>query len=87
MVGPEDVDDELQEEVTDECGRFGAVNEVIIHNEGSGDDEIVKIFVEFSAPAEAILARDALDGRFFGGRIVRAELYNQALFDNGDYSG
>lgn len=36
---------------------------------------------------EAEAARDALNGRFFGGRLVRAELYDQALFDHNDFSG
>ena len=52
MVGPEDLDDELEAEVTDECGKFGNVNRVIIYQEKQGEEEdaevIVKIFVEFS---------------------------------------
>jgi len=32
-------------------------------------------------------ARDSLNGRFFGGRLVTAELYDQALFDHSDFSG
>ena len=31
MVGPEDLDDELENEVTEECGKFGTVNRVIIY--------------------------------------------------------
>jgi poly(U)-binding-splicing factor PUF60 len=91
MVGVEDIDDELESEVTDECGRFGAVNRVIIYQERQSEDEdaeiLVKIYVEFSAPSEAILSRDALNGRFFGGRIVKAELYDQTLYDDNDLSG
>lgn len=37
--------------------------------------------------AEAEKARDALNGRYFDGRIVRAALYEQALFDHNDFSG
>ena len=29
----------------------------------------------------------ALNGRYFGGRIVRAERYDQDMFDNNDLSG
>lgn len=36
---------------------------------------------------EAIRARDSLNGRFFGGRTVRAELYDQTLYDDNDLSG
>ncbi|XP_030380406.1 poly(U)-binding-splicing factor half pint isoform X2 [Scaptodrosophila lebanonensis] len=94
MVGPEDVDETLQEEIQEECSKFGTVSRVIIFNEkqteNEDDDEaeiIVKIFVEFSACNEAVRGKDALHGRFFGGRRVVAELYDQALFDQGDLSG
>lgn len=54
MVGVEDLDDDLESEVTDECGRFGAVNRVIIYQEKQSEEDdaeiIVKIFVEFTAP-------------------------------------
>lgn len=52
MVGPEDLDDDLEAEVTDECGKYGVVNRVIIYQERQGEEEdaevIVKIFVEFA---------------------------------------
>lgn len=54
MVGVEDLDEDLESEVTEECGRFGIVNRVIIYQERQSEDEdaeiIVKIFVEFSMP-------------------------------------
>jgi poly(U)-binding-splicing factor PUF60 len=91
MVGVEDLDDDLESEVTDECGRYGVVNRVIIYQEKQSEEEdaeiIIKIFVEFSAPNEACSARDALNGRFFGGRIVKAELYDQTLYEAKDLSG
>lgn len=94
MVGPEDIDEMLQEEIQDECSKFGVVERVIIYNEKQSefeDDEnaevIVKIFVEFSLASETEKAREALNGRYFGGRLVKAELYDQALFDHGDLSG
>lgn len=37
--------------------------------------------------SEAEQARDSLNGRFFGGRLVKSELYDQALFDHSDFSG
>jgi hypothetical protein len=37
--------------------------------------------------AEAEKARAGLDGRFFAGRTLKAELYDQALFDHNDLSG
>lgn len=52
MVGPEDVDEMLQEEIQEECSKFGSVDRVIIYNEKQSEDDedsdvIVKIFVEF----------------------------------------
>lgn len=118
MVAPEDVDESLQEEIQDECSKFGVVERVIIYNERQSEDDedaevIVKIFVEFSqmsgklpgrysnfvvvlqltvlgdrfVVSEAERARDSLNGRYFGGRLVKGELYDQALFDNSDFSG
>lgn len=55
MVGPEDVDETLQEEIQDECSKYGLVEKVIIYKEKQTDnddddfdDVLVKIFVEFS---------------------------------------
>ncbi|XP_024941895.1 poly(U)-binding-splicing factor half pint isoform X6 [Cephus cinctus] len=92
MVAPEDVDESLQEEIQDECSKFGVVERVIIYNEKQSEDDedaevIVKIFVEFSQMSEAERARDSLNGRYFGGRLVKGELYDQAIFDNSDFSG
>ncbi|KAJ8934382.1 hypothetical protein NQ314_013423 [Rhamnusium bicolor] len=92
MVGPEDVDETLQEEIQEECSKFGAVERVIIYNEKQTEEDddadiIVKIFVEFMETYEAEMARDALNGRYFGGRMVRAALYDQTLFDHSDFSG
>lgn len=53
MVGPEDLDDDLETEVTEECSRYGNVDRVIIYQEKQGEEDdaevIVKIFVEFSS--------------------------------------
>lgn len=91
MVGPEDLDDELESEVTEECGKFGNVNRVIIYQERQGEEDdaeiIVKIFVEFTKQIEVDRACSSLNGRYFGGRIVTAEKYDQDLFEAKDLSG
>ncbi|XP_021418550.1 poly(U)-binding-splicing factor PUF60-like isoform X2 [Oncorhynchus nerka] len=90
MVGPEDIDDDLEGEVTEECGKFGAVNRVIIYQEKQGEEEdaeiIVKIFVEFSMVSEMNKAIQALNDRWFGGRKVIAEVYDQERFNSSDLS-
>lgn len=63
MVGPEDVDEMLQEEIQEECSKYGVVEKVIIYKEKQTDnddeddygDVIVKIFVEFSMPSGNLL--------------------------------
>ncbi|XP_074640317.1 poly(U)-binding-splicing factor PUF60-like [Tubulanus polymorphus] len=91
MVGVEDLDDELETEVTEECGKFGHVDRVIIYQERQGEEEdadvIVKIFVEFGDEKALNSAIKALNGRFFGGRVVRAQAYDQDMFAANDLSG
>ena len=89
----EEVDESLQEEIEEECNRFGKVQHVIIYQERQADTEEesddvqVKIFVEFSHPSEAKEAQSALNGRYFGGRTVSAAVYDQELYDQKDLSG
>ena len=91
MVGPEDVDEDLQEEIEEECGKYGEVERVIIYQERQGEDDnapiMVKIFVEFKEHASARKAKEVLHNRFFGGRVVVAQIYDQELYENQDLSG
>ncbi|XP_029380165.1 poly(U)-binding-splicing factor PUF60a isoform X2 [Echeneis naucrates] len=90
MVGPDDIDDDLEGEVTEECGKFGQVKRVIIYQERQGEEDdadvIVKIFVEFSEAAEMNRAIQVLNHRWFGGRKVVADVYDQERFENSDLS-
>jgi len=91
MVGPDEVDEDLQSEIETECTNYGKVEQVIIYNERQDEGEdaevIVKIFVEFEKFEQVKKAREALHGRFFSGRKVNATLYDQELFDQQDLSG
>ena len=53
MVSAEDLDEELEDEVTSECSKYGSVERVIIYQERQGVEDdaevIIKIFVSFSA--------------------------------------
>ncbi|KAF2900852.1 hypothetical protein ILUMI_05330 [Ignelater luminosus] len=84
MVGPGEVDDELEPEVKDECNtKYGEVGSVIIHEIPEADhEEAVRIFVEFRRIESAIKAVVDLNGRFFGGRQVKASFYDTDKFDN-----
>lgn len=47
---------------------------------GAGDDEAVPIFLEFERVKSASGAVVDLNGRYFGGRVVKACLYNLDKF-------
>ncbi|CAD0202388.1 unnamed protein product [Chrysodeixis includens] len=92
MVSAEEVDEALHHEIQEECSKWGRVERLVIYNERQNEDDDpahadVKIFVQFAEPDEASAAASALHGRYFGGRTVRAALYDQDLFDHGDLSG
>ncbi|KAK9267609.1 hypothetical protein L1049_010040 [Liquidambar formosana] len=83
MVGPGEVDDELEDEVASECAKYGTVTRVLIFEITEPNfpvDEAVRIFVQFERSEETTKALIDLDGRFFGGRVVRASFYDEDRF-------
>ncbi|KAG7394496.1 Splicing factor 45 [Phytophthora boehmeriae] len=87
MVGPGEVDDELQDEVKGECaGKYGPVEKCLLY-EVTGrvsPEEAVRIFVQFRNVEDATKALAGLNGRFFGGRKVKATYYNESKFERMD---
>ena len=84
-MGVEDIDEHLEEEIREECGKYGRIMDLLIANDEF--KEAVKIFVRYTEPAEVDAAIAVLNGRFFGGRTVKAEVYDQAMYDHGDLTG
>eukprot|EP00300_Choanocystis_sp_HF-7_P002286 c11760_g1_i1.p1 GENE.c11760_g1_i1~~c11760_g1_i1.p1 ORF type:complete len:361 (+),score=68.88 c11760_g1_i1:35-1084(+) len=83
MVGPGEVDDDLEGEVAGECSRYGKVEKCLIFEvtDGSaGPEESVRIFVSFDTVESARKAYVDLDGRFFGGRTVHCSFYPKERF-------
>uniref|UniRef100_A0A0E0C310 G-patch domain-containing protein n=1 Tax=Oryza meridionalis TaxID=40149 RepID=A0A0E0C310_9ORYZ len=83
MVGPGEVDDELEEEVASECSKYGTVLRVLIFEITQVDfpaEEAVRIFILFERAEEATKAMIDLEGRFFGGRVVRATFFDEERF-------
>lgn len=82
-VGPGEVDDELEDEVGSECAKYGTVTRVLIFEITEPNfpaDEAVRIFVQFERSEETTKALVDLDGRYFGGRVVRATFYDEDRF-------
>ncbi|CAM9162811.1 unnamed protein product [Chrysoparadoxa australica] len=80
MVGPGEVDDELEGEIAEECQKFGSVQRVQI-KEAGGE---VRIFVQFPQQENAVKAYVGLNKRFFGGRQIAAQFYDEAKFERSE---
>lgn len=80
MVKASDIDDTLEEEVAEECGKFGDVKRVVISVQKryeEDEDPIVKIFVLFDSPAAAQVTVSKFNGRYFAQNRITAELYDE----------
>ena len=70
-------------QVGNECSKYGSVQRVIIFEvtePGYPAEQAVRIFIEFDRPEAATKALVDLEGRFFGGRTVRATFYDEQKF-------
>lgn len=83
-VGRGQVDDELEEDVAQECERFGEVVRCIIfevaHSVPVPDEQAVRVFVEFNDAHSARECAREMDGRHFGGRSVSAALFDERSY-------
>ncbi|EFJ51175.1 hypothetical protein VOLCADRAFT_87981 [Volvox carteri f. nagariensis] len=83
MVGPGQVDEELEEEVGQELTKYGKVLDVLIFEvttPGYVEEEAVRIFVQFERQESATKAAVDLQGRFFAGRSVRVSFFPEERF-------
>lgn len=83
MVGPGEVDEELEDEVGTELTKYGNVTEVLIFEvttAGYPPEEAVRIFVQFDIVDSATRALMDLNGRFFGGRQIRVAYFDEGRF-------
>lgn len=69
----DDVDEEMPEEIGEECSKYGIVERVVLHMvepPPPEPSECLRVFVVFSGMAGAWRAIKEMDGRFFGGRKI-----------------
>jgi len=87
MVGPGEVDKDLQGEIEEECTKYGPVERTAIHEvktPGVDPKEAVRIFAKFVRQESAMKALVDLNGRFFGGRHVAASFFPMDKFDKSE---
>ncbi|OQV23646.1 putative Splicing factor 45 [Hypsibius exemplaris] len=81
MVGPGEVDNDLEPEVREEAKKYGEVVSCMVYEmPGKPEDEAIRIFIEFAKIEQAVKAVVDFNGRFFGGRGVKAGFYNPDRF-------
>ncbi|XP_051974612.1 splicing factor 45 [Xyrauchen texanus] len=81
MVGRGEVDEDLEAETKEECEKYGKVVKCVIFEISAvPDEDAVRIFLEFERVESAIKAVVDLNGRYFGGRVVKACFYNLDRF-------
>lgn len=75
--------DELQEDVLEECSRFGMIVKSQIHLDRH--EETVKFFIQYEKSGSVEEAIEVMDKRWFGGRMISAEAYDQTKFREEDF--
>jgi len=85
LVGAGEVDEDLEGETAEEAGKYGKLVKCVVREmKGLPDVEAVRIFLEFEEIASATKALVDMNGRYFGGRVVKARYFDPARFTSGD---
>merc|ERR1719203_2214907 len=85
LVGAGEVDEDLEGETAEEAGKYGKLRKCVIKEmKGLPDDQAVRIFLEYERVEDATKALVDMNGRYFGGRVVKARFYDEQRFEKGD---
>ncbi|XP_042426894.1 splicing factor U2af large subunit B-like isoform X2 [Zingiber officinale] len=82
--------EDIMEDMRGEGGKYGNLVNVIIPRPGPNGEPVPglgKVFLEYSDVDGSTKARQALNGRKFGGNPVVATFYPESKFAQGDYGG
>jgi splicing factor 45 len=75
----------IMQEIGEECGeKYGSVERVYIDRNGVEADGGV-VFVQFISQLSALRAVNALEGRVFGGNVIKARFWDREKFEQGLY--
>ncbi|KAJ6999788.1 splicing factor U2af large subunit A-like [Populus alba x Populus x berolinensis] len=80
--------EEILEDMREECCKFGTLINVVIPRPSQDEEKMPgagKVFLEYSDTISCANARNALNGRKFGGNTVNAFYYPEEKYSNGDY--
>ncbi|KAJ1458043.1 hypothetical protein M885DRAFT_513587 [Pelagophyceae sp. CCMP2097] len=87
MVAPGDVDAELTAETSAECSKYGAVDGCrVLELAGAPEIEAVRLYIKFASRNDSVKAFLDLEGRFFAGRKISCEFFDEARYDASDLS-
>mmetsp|Transcript_66903 Transcript_66903/g.143051 ORF Transcript_66903/g.143051 Transcript_66903/m.143051 type:complete len:319 (+) Transcript_66903:2-958(+) len=85
LVGAGEVDEDLEGETAEEAGKYGKLKRCAIKEmKGLPDDQAVRIFLEYERVEDATKALVDMNGRYFGGRVVKAVFYDEQRYYSGD---
>lgn len=85
LVGAGEVDEDLEGETAEEAGKYGKLVKCAIKEvKGVPDEQAVRIFLEYERVEDATKALVDMNGRYFGGRVVKARFFDPARFAAND---
>ncbi|GAA5868421.1 hypothetical protein JCM1840_006989 [Sporobolomyces johnsonii] len=87
LCGADEVDDDLPGEIAEEANKIGVVERCFVYvvPGETRDEEAVRVFLVMSGLAGGYNAVRSFDGRFFGGRTVKARFYDEKAFNAGEH--
>jgi splicing factor 45 len=78
----------IMQEIGEECAeKYGSVERVYIDRD-DGERQVADgavVFVQFVSQLSALRAVNALEGRVFGGNVIKAKFWDREKFDQGRY--